>query len=983
MTENMVPFAWQLAGGFLTLITITLSFYIFLVNPRRQANRLVSLATGLSAVSSTGTLLAIRANTYSEGAPALALLAAAIPAIGPALILATIGTLKPQWIRGRMGWLFFIIMIVALVPISLTAFDQLTGSNIYLAIPAPGKYAGGYLQLENIVHGVIGQVIIQADLYVTKLILFALVVYLSFFDRELHPKTHKLARFLAIILAIGWLFEIFLEGILPDGLGTLISGAVISIGYVFVAYRQMAITRGLQAGRVQVRLTALILASTIPLIVFVSWFLLGQAEDLLEDRSGAIIAIQTEALNQTVENIVSGNLTALQNLARQPEILSMDPLRQTPLLETMAESYPAMYLVSTTDLSGMNIARSDGQELTDYSDRQWFQQAVGGDEYALQSLIGRSSGQPALVAAVPIRGEGGQIVGVCMFASRLTEISTQVLTVDIGETGYAYVVDEQDQLIAHPELIPGSTELVGFSAAAPVVALREGRTPPLIYRDGGGVEWLAYYSANEDGWGVVVQQQITELKSSVRILQNITVGMALVGSLLLLGLVGITVRQTIQPVNSLTETVKGVALGDLSRAAPVESEDEFGTLAQAFNSMTLQIRNLVDGLERRVAERTLDLEHRSAQLQAAADVGRATANIRNLDELLPLVTRLVSERFGFYHVGTFLLDQNQEYAVLRAANSEGGQNMLARNHRLLVGQQGIVGYVAAHREPRIALNVGEDAVYFNNPDLPQTQSEMALPLIVGSELMGVLDVQSTEKAAFTDQDVRTLQVLADQVATAIHSARLVQQLEQVLEAERRVYGEISRQAWREQTRGQAYQGFSRTSAGVIPIREIDDALVRETIKAGNVAIDKDDPAIVFVPVKVREVVIGVLKLTRSEQGGHWNEEDLELTGKLAEQLGVALESARAYQTTQARAQKERLLAEISSRIRETLDVEMILRVASQEVRRALGVPKVVIQLGAPDGNDPPEPSNAREDSLPGNLPPLTPASDANQGGHDE
>ena len=953
MTEHMVPFGWQLAGGFLTLITITLALYIFLINPRRQANRLVSLACGLMAVSSIGTLLAMRANTYSEGVPALAILAAVLPASGPALIMATIGMLKPQWMRGRMGWLFFTSMIITLVPISLTAIDALRGSSIYLAMPDAGSYRGGYLQLENIVQGVIGPVIVQADLWATKLILFTLVVTLSFFDKALNPRTRNLVRFLAVILVLGWLFEVFLEGILPDGLGKLISGTVITIGLVYTAYRQMVITRGLQSGRVQVRLTLLIIAITVPLIVFVSWFLLGQAEDLLEERSGELIELQTTALNHTVDNVIHGYITALQHLARQPEMMSMDASRQRPLLESMAESYPAMYLISTTELSGMNIARSDTQELTDYSDRQWFQEAVKGEEYALQTLIGRSTGQPALVAAVPITDEQGQIVGVCMFASRLSEISAQVLTVELGETGYAYVVDDQDQLIAHPDLVPGSTELVDYSEAAPVAALREGRTAPLIYRDTNGVEWLAYYRSNEDGWGVVVQQQISELASTVQILENITVGMALVGSLMLLGLVGMTIRQTIQPINSLTETVKGVALGDLSRAAPIESEDEFGTLAQAFNSMTLQIRNLVDSLERRVAERTLDLEHRSAQLQAAAEVGRAAANIRNLDDLLPLVTRLVSERFGFYHVGVFLLDQNQEYAVLRAANSEGGQRMLVRGHRLLVGQQGIVGYVGAHREPRIALNVGEDAVFFNNPDLPQTQSEMALPLIVGSELMGVLDVQSTEKSAFTEQDVRTLQVLADQVAIAIHSARLVQQLEQVLEAERRVYGEISRQTWREQTRGQTYKGFSRTPGGVIPIREIADAKVRAALKAGNVTIEPDNPAVVYVPVKVREVVIGVLKITRTEQGGQWTNEDIELTEKLAEQLGVALESARAYQTTQISAQKERRLAEISSRIRETLDVEMILRVASQEVRRVLGVPKVVIQLGEPAAKEQP------------------------------
>jgi len=277
--------------------------------------------------------------------------------------------------------------------------------------------------------------------------------------------------------------------------------------------------------------------------------------------------------------------------------------------------------------------------------------------------------------------------------------------------------------------------------------------------------------------------------------------------------------------------------------------------------------------------------------------------------------------------------------------------MLEREHKLMVGQQGIVGYVSHQRVPRIALNVGEDAVYFSNPDLPQTQSEMALPLIVGEELLGVLDVQSSEAQAFSDQDIATLQVLADQVAIAIHSARLVQQLEQMLEEERQMYGEISHQTWREQIRGQANLGFSRTQDGVIPIREIRDVEARKIIAGGATMVGYDSGGVLYAPVKVRDVVIGVLKLARAEQGGSWSGDDLELTEKLAEQLGVALESARAYQTTQTSAQRDKVLTEISTKIRETLDVETILRSASQEVRRALNVPKVVIQLGVPENTN--------------------------------
>jgi GAF domain-containing protein/HAMP domain-containing protein len=881
--------------------------------------------------------------------PALEVLAAAAPAAVPALILATLSLFKPTWTWGHRAWLGIILLLLILLPWVLAGLDLLA---------AP---------LESLV--------LQAYLLYLRAGLLLLLVYLSFFDRNLaltrQPMLRPLARWLLAASLLAWLIDLFLLDIVPAGLPPIISGLIISLGFAFVTYRQgahagaplrperqpsAASSVGGQppSSRLPRRLAALIAAVAIPTLIFVAWFLVAQAGDLLTEKSHSQLEQHTGLIQTSIDGYIHDYLAALQNLARQPDILSMDPARQTPVLQALAATYPSIYLAATTDLSGMNLARSDDEPLLDYSDRLWFQHLLEGADSSLQTLVDPTTGQPALLAAVPIIARDGQLLGVCMSATLLTDLSQQVLTPHIGETDYAYVVDDQGRLVAHPDLLPGSTQLSDWTAlepAAPLASLRQGVAPPLVFLDQDGVEWIAWYNALPNGWGVVVQQQRFETLAPLRTLQSIAIGFIALASLLLLAMLAIVIRQALRPVDSLARAVEAIASGDLTRVAPIESDDEFGALAQGFNSMTLQVRALVDGLERRVAERTLDVEHRSAQLQAAAQVGRAAANIRDLDQLLPLVTRLISERFGFYHVGVFLLDENQEYAVLRAANSEGGQKMLTRGHRLQVGQQGIVGFVCKQRQPRIALNVGEDAVYFSNPDLPATQSEISLPLVVGDVLLGALDVQSTEQAAFSEQDVRTLQVLADQVAIAINSARLVQQLEQVLAAERRAYGEISQRAWQLQARSLPYRGFSRTPAGVIPILGDDSAHAAA------------DPAVLTVPLKVRGVVIGNLKLTRSEADAHlpgsqptptrglnplpttpWIDEDIELMHSLAEQLGVALESARAYQSTQADAQRDRLLAEINTRLRERLDVEAILRTTSQELRRALDLSKVVVQL---------------------------------------
>ena len=167
------------------------------------------------------------------------------------------------------------------------------------------------------------------------------------------------------------------------------------------------------------------------------------------------------------------------------------------------------------------------------------------------------------------------------------------------------------------------------------------------------------------------------------------------------------------PIIQLTQAAEKIAAGDLSVQAKVTSNDEIGTLGNSFNSMTRQLKDLVNTLENRVRERTKQLaqqneslQFRSRQLQTVADVARSIVSTREVDSLLDLITRLVSDRFGFYHVGIFLLDEPGEYAVLRAANSPGGKNMLERQHKLRIGQVGIVGYVTGTGEPRIATDVG-------------------------------------------------------------------------------------------------------------------------------------------------------------------------------------------------------------------------------------------------------------------------------------
>jgi GAF domain-containing protein len=367
---------------------------------------------------------------------------------------------------------------------------------------------------------------------------------------------------------------------------------------------------------------------------------------------------------------------------------------------------------------------------------------------------------------------------------------------------------------------------------------------------------------------------------------------------------------------------------------------------QALTNQELQAS--LEAVEQSVDQRTRQLSRRAQQLQAAAEVSRAVASIRDLNEILDRVTRQISEQFGYYHVGVFLLDSAGENAELRASNSTGGHRMLARKHSLPVGSKSIVGYTTGQTQARVALDVGQEAVYFDNPDLPETRSEMALPLIAGGKLLGALDIQSTEEGAFTQEDIEVLQILADQVSIAIENSNLFAESALAVEASRRAYGELSRQAWMVLLQGRPAFGYRTDSRGNIQAVEGGwSEELAEVQKAGQSI--KLDAKTLAIPFKILDMPAGVIKLKKHADAREWSEREINLIESLVGNLGEALESARLYEDTQRRAERERITADIASRIRESLDVDTVLQTAALEMRRALNLEEITIRLGESDG----------------------------------
>ena len=434
-----------------------------------------------------------------------------------------------------------------------------------------------------------------------------------------------------------------------------------------------------------------------------------------------------------------------------------------------------------------------------------------------------------------------------------------------------------------------------------------------------------------------------------------------------LGVAFINIHSVAHPVERLTRAVVRLAAGHLDERVPVEWVDEFGRLCDAFNEMADQLQVAFVEMEQRVSERTRDLERRSAQIRAASEVARDAATARELEDLLDRAVNLIRERFGFYHAGIFLVDESGEYAVLRAATGEAGRQMLEQGHRLRVGETGIVGYVTGSGQARVALDVGVDAAHFDNPLLPMTRSEMALPLRGGGEIIGVLDVQSQEAEAFDDEDVEILQTMADQVAVAIHSARLFREMQRTVHELEMVSGRYTRESWFvEQPRGYRYRGL-----GVEPVSKQPPAVRRAWQQGQSVIISRprvggDGEGTVSslaVPLKLRDQVLGVLNLRFA--GEPASSEVVSLVEELADRLALALESARLFEQTQSRARREQTIRRITEQMRRAVDVETILQTTISRLGEAVGAPRVYVRLttGAEDLSD--EGDGQGQSALPG------------------
>ncbi len=351
----------------------------------------------------------------------------------------------------------------------------------------------------------------------------------------------------------------------------------------------------------------------------------------------------------------------------------------------------------------------------------------------------------------------------------------------------------------------------------------------------------------------------------------------------------------------------------------IVTQRQMNALSVEQNELKQQMQQQSDLLERRIG-----------QLHTAADISRATSSILDTQIMIRQVCESVKERFSLYYVGVFLVDAMKEFAVLQYGTGEAGRRMLANRHRLAVGGYSMIGWTTQTRKARIALDIGEEAVHFDNPLLPETRSELALPIATANTLFGAMTIQSTRSGAFDEEDILVLQSIADNLAIALEKEQAFERTQKALDEIRVLNKAYIQQTWGKtlETYGELNKAYENTALNVSPNEET------KTVK---------------VPLYLRDEVIGEINL--EIQGSEISKDQMEFLESISNQTTVALENARLLEETQRSAAKEQKLNELAEQFSRALSIEEILKTAVVEFGKLPSVAEASISLLPPEDFD--------------------------------
>lgn len=674
----------------------------------------------------------------------------------------------------------------------------------------------------------------------------------------------------------------------------------------------------------------------------------------------------------SVDAFISSNLDGIRAEAQLPvlvEYMSLPPGQRAGSV-TQAQALTVLQILRNKDrhnissyglldLQGINVLDTYTPEIGIIrADQEYFTQPVEtGRSYVSPVEFVGSAGGPAIHFSAPVRDGTGAIIGVLRLrysASILQHLMFQNNDL-VGRESYAFLLDENYIRLAH-----GSDPGLNFKG---IVPLEEGRLaelqaakrlpsplPKNLFTDSpdllqglSRVDTAAPYftaegrvSTEDDGgdqiavvrlktrpWILAFAQPqevfLAPLQAQSRLTILLTVAVVFMVSLVATGLG----RYLAGSIVRLTETARRIAAGDLTARASVEAEDETGQLARAFNFMTNRLQELIGSLEDQVRERT-------QELSLSMEVGQRAATMRNLSELLPTITEFIRERFNLYYTQIYFVDDIGENLILRAGTGEVGQALLARRHSLPIGGHSIGGQVAYTGQPIVVPDTAQSDIHQPNDLLPETRSELAVPLLVEGRVVGVLDMQANRANTFTADNLTVFEAMGTQLASSIDSARqwtLAQQAQQKAE---------------EAVKRLTHEGWADWLAAR-PGRKVGFAYDLSTVTPLEAGPEPDEYTTVSAEVLVQQEPIGRLAVEIPPDRSYTKEEQA-LLATVAQQLGQKAETLRLVEITQQRAAREQIVRRITDKVRASRTIDAALKTAAEELARALGRARTVIDL---------------------------------------
>ncbi len=958
----------------ISLIFLSIAILLLILDYKKREYQAISAYLTFLALSSLAVSLELNAISIDQALPWIIVEIIAAHMSAPIILMLSLVFLRPQTIKNN--FIKGMLWIVALVPLIAGFVDLLGISQIIFGSPLlidlnqlPNYYANGYVS--PIAVGIsANNPFLFFTLILSALALIYPVIFVFIKDRKTSPTLSHDALIIFVTFTLSLILSFLPENLLPITIPTLLSNLIMASGFSLVIFRRLPKEPGtnrrinfFQNYPVLYKLLITTIGILLPAIIYLGFSTYGFFQQGLLSQSADNLAILTsteeeivsESINERIEE-----LYALQEIGRIQTLLTdrisayeysspdqvqtqinlrdtnwkandgliistiMDPVKNTDLRNHIETGeFSNIVLV---DQYGALITAGENPLQYDFSNANWWQEISSTNQIFIGTLVWNESRQLyELPTAIPLFTTEGEMIGAALGTQNFSSIFTDITidsqkNIQFGISNASGNIIPSSGQLADQFTIPNST-LENLETNQDWFTYNINNVPHLLHAT--QIEnpksttptslWIVGYQPVDS-----VLSPLITARTAVIIIAAVIVSIAVIITLSL-------AQSIINPLTKLTDAASQFLQGSYNTNVNISNKDEFGTLANTFNQLTSDLSQLVTGLEDTIEARTQDLQRRASQLETSAQVARQAAEIRDLPTLLDQSVELISEKFEYYHCGIFLLDEHKKFAVLQAANSVGGKKMLERGHKLQVGRVGVVGYCAGMGQPRIAQDVGADIVYYDNPDMPDTRSEMALPLIIHDQVIGVVDVQSKQSSAFSMDDIEVLQIMADQLAVAIDNARLVESSQKTLAEVERLYGQQAVLAWKQRLKSEelAYQynstGFTKQ---LKPSQDIPylpgHRLVKDLIFRGQ--------------------VIGNLDFIRDEQENDWSEDEENLVEEILEQTALALENARLMDQIRLRSDQIQLLQEITALAVTNLEEEALISKVVNKLQESLDVP---------------------------------------------